>query len=318
MMSTLLADFLVRKPEGYYCRYGDFFIDASNPVMHNVVSHAHGDHASSGHDYVYATQATSLFMTYRYKQNRKDSYQVKLFNSPFKIGAVEITFLPAGHILGSAQILMEYRGVRYLYTGDYKLQTDDTCEPIEVQQADVLITESTFANPDIIHPDPAEEIKKLDGHASNILLGTYVLGKAQRITDLINRYCPDRKVLVHSGILPYHRLYDQHGLKKLDYEPYNRKEMKQGEQNKVYLVPPMTFNSYFRATKVLRAFASGWKRLQAQNDIELYISDHVDWNDILQYIKMVNPKEVWTLHGDGSILKRYFNEKLIVRDVLSA
>jgi putative mRNA 3-end processing factor len=118
--------------------------------------------------------------------------------------------------------------------------------------------------------------------------------------------------------LPYHRLYDQHGLKKLDYEPYNRKEMKQGEQNKVYLVPPMTFNSYFRATKVLRAFASGWKRLQAQNDIELYISDHVDWNDILQYIKMVNPKEVWTLHGDGSILKRYFNEKLIVRDVLSA
>ncbi|WP_317665678.1 hypothetical protein [Sphingobacterium sp. UGAL515B_05] len=110
MMSTLLADFLVRKPEGYYCRYGDFFIDASNPVMHNVVSHAHGDHASSGHDYVYATQATSLFMTYRYKQNRKDSYQVKLFNSPFKIGAVEITFLPAGHILGSAQILMEYRG----------------------------------------------------------------------------------------------------------------------------------------------------------------------------------------------------------------
>jgi len=93
--------------------------------------------------------------------------------------------------------------------------------------------------------------------------------------------------------------------------------MKQGEQNKVYLVPPMTFNSYFRATKVLRAFASGWKRLQAQNDIELYISDHVDWNDILQYIKMVNPKEVWTLHGDGTILKSYFKEKLIVRDVLS-
>jgi putative mRNA 3-end processing factor len=257
-------------------------------------------------------------MTYRYKQNRKDSYQVKLFNSPFKMGAVEITFLPAGHILGSAQILMEYRGVRYLYTGDYKLQADETCEPIEVQQADVLITESTFANPDITHPDPAEEIKKLDGHASNILLGTYVLGKAQRITDLINRYCPERKVLVHSGILPYHRLYDQHGLKKLDYEPYNRKEMKQGEQNKVYLVPPMTFNSYFRATKVLRAFASGWKRLQAQNDIELYISDHVDWNDILHYIKMVNPQEVWTLHGDGTILKSFFNEKLIVRDVLSA
>lgn len=317
-MSIILSDFLVRKPEGYYCRYGDFFIDAGSPVTHNVVSHAHGDHASSGHDYVYCTNGTALFMSYRYKQNRKDSYQVKLFNGTFKIGPVEITFLAAGHILGSAQILMEYQGVRYLYTGDYKLQADETCEPIEVQQADVLITESTFANPEVIHPDPIQEIKKLEGHASNILLGTYVLGKAQRITDLINRYCPERRVLVHSGILPYHRLYDEHGFKKMSYEPYNRREMKQGEQNKVYLVPPMTFNSYFRATKVLRAFASGWKRLQAQNDIELYISDHVDWNDILHYIKLVDPKEVWTLHGDGTILKSYFGDRLMVRDVLSA
>ncbi|MDM1292967.1 exonuclease [Sphingobacterium sp. N143] len=314
----ILADFLVRKPEGYYCRYGDFYIDASAPVVHNVVSHAHGDHASSGHEYVYSTHATALFMAYRYKQNRKDAHQIKLFNSPFNMGPVEVTFLPAGHILGSAQILMEYKGVRYLYTGDYKLQPDATCEALEVQQADVLITESTFADPEICHPDPAEEIRKLDGHASNILLGTYVLGKAQRVTDLINTYCPERKVLVHNGILPYHRLYDQYGLKKLKYEPYNRKEMKQGDQNKVYLVPPMTFNSYFRATKVLRAFASGWKRLQAQNDIELYISDHVDWKDILQYINMVDPKEVWTLHGDGRILKSYFEEKLIVRDVIFA
>lgn len=317
-MSIILSDFLVRKPEGYYCHYGDFFIDAGSPVAHNVVSHAHGDHASSGHDYVYCTNGTALFMSYRYKQNRKDSYQVKLFNGTFKIGPVEITFLAAGHILGSAQILMEYQGVRYLYTGDYKLQADETCEPIEMQQADVLITESTFANPEVIHPDPIQEIKKLEEHASNILLGTYVLGKAQRVTDLINRYCPERRVLVHSGILPYHRLYDEHGFKKMSYEPYNRREMKQGEQNKVYLVPPMTFNSYFRATKVLRAFASGWKRLQAQNDIELYISDHVDWNDILHYIKLVDPKEVWTLHGDGTILKSYFGDRLMVRDVLSA
>ncbi|MGB3066646.1 exonuclease [Sphingobacterium thalpophilum] len=316
-MSMILADFLVRKPEGFYCRYGDFFIDASSPVLHNIVSHAHGDHASSGHDYVYCTHGTALFMDYRYKQRRKDSYQVKLFRTAFTIGSVEITLLPAGHILGSAQILMVYRGVRYLYTGDYKLQSDETCEAIEVQQADVLITESTFANPDIIHPDPVQEIRKLEGHASNILLGTYVLGKAQRITDLINSYCPDKKVLVHNGILPYHRLYDQHGFKKLKYEPYNRREMRQGDQNKVYLVPPMTFNSYFRATKVLRAFASGWKRLQAQNDIELYISDHVDWNDILRYIQLVAPREVWTLHGDGTVLKSYFDRTLVVRDVLT-
>ncbi|MNL47686.1 hypothetical protein D3C87_1704880 [compost metagenome] len=88
-----------------------------------------------------------------------------------------------------------------------------------------------------------------------------------------------------------------------------------GEPNKVYMVPPMTFNSYIRATNVVRAFASGWKRLQQHNDLSLFISDHVDWNDILYFIKVVKPQEVWTLHGDGRILKQHFEGNLDVRDI---
>jgi len=237
------------------------------------------------------------------------------FGNSFTIGDVLIIFLPAGHMLGSAQILMSYKGVRYLYTGDYKLQEDLTCEPIEIVQADVLITESTFANPAIKHPDFREEILKLKDKPSNIMLGCYTLGKAQRLTALINQYLPEREVLVHHKIYPIHKLYEKLGSTALKYILYNRKAMKEGTPNKIYLVPPLTFNSYFKAKNVLKAFASGWERLQRQNDIELYISDHIDWDDLLFFIDKVQPTEVWTIHGDGRHLREHLAGKLLVRDI---
>ncbi len=312
----ILHDFLIKKDKGYYCPYGDFYIDPLYPVRDALVSHAHADHASPGHQHIYCTESTAAFMGVRYPKQAKSSYLIKNFDQEFEINSVKITLFPAGHILGSAQILMVYRGVRYLYTGDYKLQFDPTCEPIQIVEADVLITETTFANPDTQHPDPIAEIKKLNV-GSNILLGCYSLGKSQRITALINEYCPEKEVLIHYQMLPLHKIYDALGPKTLTYQLYNRKLMKEGNANKIYLVPPLTFNSYRRATNVLKAFASGWDRLQVQNEISLYISDHVDWQDILQFIKQVKPKVIWTLHGDGRKLHAYFSEELEIRDIES-
>ena len=312
-MENILADFLVRRPEGYYCRYGDFFVDPVLPVRQAVVSHAHADHATPGHQQIYCTSPTAAFMQYRYNRQSVDSFATFTYRQVFEIGGVTLYFISAGHMLGSAQVVMEYRGIRYLYTGDYKVQEDDTCEPLDVEQADVLITESTFADPQIVHPDPVAEICKINAQPHHILLGTYALGKAQRLTSLINRYCPDRRVLLHHGILPLHRLYGSFGMDHLVYEPYNRREMKSKDAHHVYLVPPMTFNSYFRATNVIRVFASGWKRLQQSNGMELYISDHVDWNDILMYVEQVNPREIWTVHGDGTHLVSHFAGRRAVR-----
>ncbi|MDB5011890.1 MAG: exonuclease, partial [Daejeonella sp.] len=207
-------------------------------------------------------------------------------------------------------ILLIYDDIKYLYTGDYKLQGDSTCEQIEFVEADVLITETTFANPEVLHPDPITEIKKLNQNSHNVLLGAYSLGKSQRLIDLITKHCPDRKVLVHHAITPINKIYENYGFKPGKSEPYNRKSMKLPGQNFVYLVPPMTFDSYFRAKNVIRIFASGWKKLQAQNDMELFISDHVDWNDILTMIDHVKPKEIWTLHGDGTYLKAFLKDKI--------
>ncbi|HMR19707.1 MAG TPA: exonuclease [Sphingobacterium sp.] len=314
-MPQILQDFLVAKPEGYYCRYGDFYIDPLLPVDKAVVSHAHGDHARPGHRQIFASNGTVAFMRHRFPKQLHSSYAVVPFYTVFFIGGVELSFVPAGHILGSAQIFMKYQGTTYLYTGDIKSQADPTCEPLEILSADVLITETTFANPDTVHPNPVEEIRKLSATSHNIMLGCYGLGKAQRITYLINRYCPEKIVYVHHNILRLHRLYDEIGLVPLQYEIYHRSVMKAGH-HKVYLVPPITFNNYYRATNVLRVFASGWQRLQRHNDMELYISDHVDWNDLLGFVAAVSPQEIWTVHGDGRLLAQHFEGQIKVRDIV--
>ncbi|PRD48338.1 MBL fold metallo-hydrolase [Sphingobacterium haloxyli] len=316
-MNEILDDFLVRDDIGYYCRYGNFYIDAMHPVAKNIISHAHGDHATNGHQKMYATAATFAFMKNKFAKMVINNLVEITFGRSFMLEDVRVTFFPAGHILGSAQILMEYLRVKYLYTGDYKLQEDATCEPVVLSKADVLITESTFANPAVSHPDVKEEILKLKDKRSNIMLGCYTLGKAQRLTALINDLLPEREVLVHHKMYAVHKLYNELGYKALRFTLYNRKVMKEGSANKIYLVPPLTFNSYFKAKNVLKAFASGWERLQKQNDIELYISDHVDWKDILYFIDKVQPKQIWTIHGDGKYLKKHFAGKLIVRDIIA-
>ena len=309
----ILADFITITPTGLYCVYGDFYLDPQQPVTEAVVSHAHGDHATGGSQNVYCTAATATFMKHRYRKFAAVDFYIKPYFQSFKIKEVAITFYPAGHILGSAQILMEYKGIKYLYTGDYKTEPDPTCEPFEFVQADVLITESTFANPDTKHPSAVEEIRKLNLTEANVMLGAYALGKSQRIIQLLSEHCPGKNVMVHHSIMPFVKIYEDYGMKLGSYKMYDRKVMKNNHQHQVYIVPPMVFHSYHKAINVVRAFASGWKNLQERNGISLYISDHADWAAILETIEKVEPQQVWTLHGDGRELKDYFKDKLEVK-----
>ncbi|WP_231465255.1 MULTISPECIES: MBL fold metallo-hydrolase [unclassified Pedobacter] len=309
----ILEDFITITPTGLYCIYGDFYLDPQQPVQNAVVSHAHGDHAIGGSQNVYCTAATKTFMEHRYRKFAAVDFHTKTYHENFKIKEVSISFYPAGHILGSAQVLIEYDGVKYLYTGDYKIEPDATCEPFEFVEADVLITESTFANPETKHPSPIDEIKKLNETEANIMLGAYALGKSQRIIQLLYEHCPNRNIMVHHSIMPFVKIYENYGVKLGDYKMYDRKVMKNNQQHQVYIVPPMVFHSYHKAINVVRAFASGWKNLQQTNGISLYISDHADWDAILETIEKVKPKQVWTLHGDGKHLKEYFKDTLEIK-----
>lgn len=309
----ILNDFVVLTTTGLYCSYGKFYLDPKEMVRDAVISHAHGDHAVSGNQNVYCTRPTSLFMLHRYKKFAAGEFYLKSFNESFILNDVKISFLPAGHMLGSAMVLMEYKGVSYLYTGDYKLQPDSTCEPIVFPAADVLITETTFADPEVLHPDPEQEIRKMSTTTSNIMVGAYALGKSQRLIRMINDFCPEKRILVHHNILPFVRIYEQEGFSLGDYEVYDRKVMKNNQENLIYLVPPLVFRSYIRAVNVIRVFASGWKNLQRSNGMELLISDHVDWNDIIYTIDQIKPSEVWTIHGNGTQLQDYYVNNLIVK-----
>ncbi|MXV15869.1 MBL fold metallo-hydrolase [Hufsiella ginkgonis] len=309
----IVPDFLVINENGIYCRPGNFYLDPQLPVQTAVISHAHNDHAVKGNRAVYCTPSTKTIMELRHAKNHATQFNTVGYREPFSIGDVTVTFIPAGHILGSAQVVMEYAGARYLYTGDVKLQADPTCEPAAFCKADVLITETTFADPAVSHPDQVSEIEKLSASPHNILLGAYSLGKSQRLISLLNRHCPEKTVLVHRNVLSINRVYESFGYPPGKYLPYSRKLIREAAKNYVYIVPPLTFNSYFRAKNVLRVFASGWKKLHHQNDITLLISDHADWNDILAIITEVEPKEVWTLHGDGRHLAHHFQDRPVVK-----
>ncbi|MBY0244560.1 MAG: exonuclease [Sphingobacteriaceae bacterium] len=301
----ILDDFLILDNVGLYCSYGDFYLDPKQGVKTAVISHAHADHAVRGNQQVYCTEATSLFMLHRYKKNAAEQFFLKKYHEKFTIKDIEISFISAGHMLGSAMVMMVYKGIKYLYTGDYKTDTDESCAPFEFLKADVLITETTFANPNTKHPNAAQEIKKLNETESNIMLGAYALGKSQRLIDLINKHCPEKRILIHFSILPFVKIYEENGFNLGKYEVYDRKVMKNTAKNLIYIVPPMAFNSYHRAINVIRVFATGWTKLQEGNGIKLYVSDHADWDSILETIKNVAPSQVWTLHGDGKQLKEY-------------
>jgi putative mRNA 3-end processing factor len=308
----IIDDFVQFNAGGLYCKYGDFYIDPKEPAQRAVISHAHADHAIPGNNEIYCTEATAEFMRFRYAKTAGKVFNIVPYRQNFMLGGVQITFISAGHMLGSAQILMEYEGTRYLYTGDYKLQPDATCEPVEWVKADVLITESTFADPNVIHPDPVEEIKKLNDIKTNILLGAYGLGKSQRLINMITEYAPQKIILVHHRIMPLNAIYERLGYTPGKYQLYGRKLMKE-QKEYVYIVPPFTFDSYLRATGVKRLFASGWKNLQVNKNDTLFISDHVDWNDILETVKQVQPTQIWTLHGEGKHLKNYFENNIFVK-----
>jgi putative mRNA 3-end processing factor len=299
-------DFIIYTKNGLYCKPGNFFIDPIKPVHKAIITHAHADHAVRGHAEVFCTQPTADVMKERYSHQAGKKFNLLHSKSCFHIMNVKINFLPAGHILGSVQVLMEYESTKYLYTGDFKLQADNTCECYEYTEADVLITESTFAEPGKSHPKTKTEIEKLNLISdAGIIIGSYSLGKAQRLTQLISEMCPQKEIFIHHKIYPFHKIYESHKINLGRWKPYSSRLFKQLKQC-VYIVPPSVLSSFRGRKDYYTAFATGWDHLQNGYHLKLNISDHADWNDLLNVIKKTKPVKILTLHGDGRSLKKHF------------
>lgn len=309
-------NFLSPTKTGLYCFAGDFYLDPKRGVHRALISHAHGDHAVAHNGNIYCTAPTESFMHERLGSNLFSQFHQVEYGRPFKINDVIVTFYPAGHMLGSAQILMEYQNERYLYTGDFKVQPDASCEPYQNVLCDHLVTETTFASPEYIHPNPAEEIFRLADRKVNVVVGAYAVGKAQRLTSMIAKLCPEIPLYVHPELITYHRIYEKHGFNLGEWKPYRRAEFKNEEQS-FYIVSPSQFNRFSRNKNVLKVFATGWKQSYYQCDEVLNISDHADWNDLLQVVKNSGAKHVYTVHGDGNHLKNHLEGSNIGVTILS-
>ena len=210
-------DLLSPTPRGLYCAPGDFYIDPPAPVPRALITHGHSDHARAGHGSVMATAETLAIMAARYGEAFAGRTQAATLGETMAIGDVRVTFHPAGHVLGSAQIAVEKDALRIVASGDYKRKADPTCLPFEPVSCDVFITEATFALPVFRHPPAEQEIGKLIASLAQFperahLVGAYSLGKAQRVIRTLRDAGYDRTIYLHGAMETLCRLYEALGI----------------------------------------------------------------------------------------------------------
>ena len=311
-------DILMPTPAGLCCKPGGFHIDPTRIVERALITHAHSDHARAGHGAVLATRETLDLMRLHYGENFAGATQAIGYGESVTINGVTVTFHPAGHVLGSAQIAVEghdlkHNGLRIVASGDYKNVPDPTCTPFELVPCDVFITEATFALPVFRHGDPDGEIKKLLASVALFperahLVGAYSLGKAQRVIALIRKARYAAPVYLHGAMEKITNYYVERGI-ALGELRLVRGSAKADLAGTITLCPPSALNDLWtrRFPDPLAAFASGWMRVRARArqqgvSLPLVISDHADWDGLTATIAATGASEIWVTHGQEDAL----------------
>lgn len=302
---TKLGDWIDPQPHGIYVAAADAWIDPSRPVSRALVTHGHADHARGGHGAVWATEGTLAIMGVRYGPQVGTEVA---YGEQLTIGDVGVRFVPAGHVLGSAQIVLEYRGETVVVSGDYKRRADPTCAPFEPVRCDVFITEATFGLPVFRHPETGDEIDKLmaalqANPARCVLVGAYALGKAQRVIRELRDRGHGAPIYIHGAMQRLCDLYVAHGVDLGELRPATEAS-KAEMMGHIIVAPPSALQDRWsrRLPDPITAMASGWMRVRqraVQRGVELplILSDHADWDELTATLTEIAPKEVWVTHG---------------------
>jgi putative mRNA 3-end processing factor len=312
------TELLCATPAGIYCPPGDFYIDPTRAVPRALITHGHSDHARRGHDAALATSETLKIMAERHGPDFSGRPEAAKLGERMTIKDVAVTFHPAGHVLGSAQIAVEMNGIRIVASGDYKRRQDPTCLPFEPVPCDVFITEATFALPVFRHPDDRAEIRKLLSSVAQFperthLVGAYALGKAQRVIALLREAGYDAPIYIHGALQKLCDLYRDEGVELGPLEPATlEKGRKTDFAGKIVIGPPSAFADRWarRFADPVASFASGWMLIRQRAkqmgvELPLVISDHSDWDELCTTIREVSPREVWVTHGREEALVRW-------------
>jgi len=300
------------RAKGLYVLPGDFYVDPTSAVDAAIVTHGHGDHARPGHRRVAATLETLEIMSARLGAAKNQRRHHLGFGERIQIADVSVWLAPAGHILGSAQVVLEHKGSRVVVSGDYKRQPDPTCPPFEPVSCDVFVTESTFGLPVFRHPDSSGEVAKLLHSVSLFperchLVGVYALGKAQRMIALIREAGYDKPIYVHATILKLCKLYGRFGIDLGSLLPITsglKEQTRAAFQGQILLAPPSTIADHWSKClpDPIVVMASGWmqtkKRVKQRGvELPLVISDHADWDQLYKTFEDVGAPEIWVTHG---------------------
>lgn len=313
------VDSLLRiSPDGLYCTTGNFHIDPWNPVERAIITHAHSDHARPGsRNYLTAAAGEALL---RARLGDEISVSTLEYGKSIDLDGVKVSFYPAGHVLGSAQVRVEYAGEVWVASGDYKTTIDRTCAPFEPIRCDTFITESTFGLPIYRWEPQAETFAKIDkwwrnnqdaGKAS--VLFAYSLGKAQRLIAGVDSEIGP--IFCHGAVQNLNRVYRESGI-PLPETLYSGDVEKGYDWSRALIVAPpacqgSTWMKKFGPTS--SAFASGWMRLRGTRrrkslDRGFVVSDHADWPGLLQAIDATGAENVLVTHGYRLPLVRWLTE----------
>ncbi len=314
---TLKPEMLLRpSPAGLYCPPADVYIDPVRPVERAAVTHGHSDHARAGHGLVLATAPTLDIMRVRYGDDFAGETRPLAYGETVTRDGVEISLVPAGHVLGSAQAVVRWKGMTAVVSGDYKRRRDPTCAAFQPVPCDVFVSEATFALPVFRHPPDAEEIGKLLKSVAQFperthLVGAYALGKAQRVIMLLREAGHERTIYVHGALERLNALYEAHGVKLGPLAPATEDGI--GDlAGEIVVAPPSAIADRWarRFADPVTAFASGWMRVRARArqqgvELPLVISDHADWDELTGTIAELSPGELWITHGREEALARW-------------
>ncbi|CEK10534.1 ligase-associated DNA damage response exonuclease [Legionella hackeliae] len=306
---------LTLTPQGLYCIPGQFYIDPTSLVSSAIITHGHSDHALAGHHKILATPETVAIMQLRYGIDSTTHWQSLSYFQSLLINQVKVLFLPAGHVLGSAQIVLEYDHNRVIISGDYKRRFDPTCMPFEALNCDTFITEATFGLPVFKHPPIEHELNKLlhslETFSTCHLVGVYPLGKCQRLIKSLRIINYQEPIYLHGALIKLCQLYETFGVKLGELRLANTLDTKSAA-GKIVLCPPSSLNDRWtrRFGESIKAQASGWMQIRARAkqkaiDLPLIISDHADWPELVQTMTEVNPYEIWVTHGQEEALVYY-------------
>lgn len=310
-------DLLSFNDKGIYCQQGDFYIDPWKPVPRAVITHAHSDHARQGNESYLCHHFTKPLLQLRLGDISVQSVE---WGEPVFINGVKVSLHPAGHIIGSSQIRVEYQGMVWVASGDYKTENDGISGGMEIIPCDVFITESTFGLP--IYDWKSQQelwydiqnwiLSNRDKGVNSVLIA-YSLGKAQRLLKCIAEI--SSSIYAHGAICNVQEVLVQTGFQFPNVIRVSPEMTKAKFQADIIIAPPSAENSAWmnRFYPYSLGVCSGWMQVRGNSrrrnvDAAFPLSDHADWKGLISVIRATSAKKVYVTHGFQSAFSRYLND----------